>query len=56
VQKNIDLDKLALQQEEVSEVRFIDYRDLRRKVMSHEPGYVPHDEEYKKLFAYLDQC
>lgn len=53
VRKDLDLSKIKLQQEEVSEIKFIPWQELKQKIDAKDPSFVPHDEEYKKLFDKL---
>ena len=55
VRKNLELNKLELQPEEVSEVRLVHYKNLHRIITKETPGYVLHKEEYARLFETLDQ-
>ncbi len=55
VRKNLDLNKLTLQPEEVSEVKLIQYKNLQRIIARETPGYVLHKEECAKLFEVLDK-
>ncbi|MFH1608992.1 MAG: NUDIX domain-containing protein [Patescibacteria group bacterium] len=51
---DLDLSQIKLQEEEVSEVKFIDYKELKRIIESKNKTFVPHDDEYKLLFDYLE--
>lgn len=53
VKKDLDLSKLKLQKEEVSEVKFIFYKDLEAVINRGDKEFVSHPEEYKKLFQEL---
>lgn len=50
----LDTDKIIKQEEEVSEVKFIDYKELKRLIESKDQTFVSHDDEYKLLFDYLE--
>lgn len=54
VRRDVDITQLVLQEEEVAEVRFILWKELRN-ILDEEGGdFVRHPEEYKKLFEYLE--
>lgn len=53
VEKDLDLPSLRLQKEEVVEVKWIPWQELEGKISAIDPTFVPHPEEYKKLFEYL---
>ena len=53
IKLNLDLSKLELQEEEVSEVRFIYYKKLEQMVKDKARGLLIHQEEYDKLFKVL---
>ncbi|MFC1721446.1 NUDIX domain-containing protein [Patescibacteria group bacterium] len=55
VRKNVDVQKLKLQPEEVSEVKLVHYKDLQKIISDKTPGYVLHDDEYRRLFEILDK-
>ena len=56
VQTNLDISSLNLQEEEVSEVKFINFMDLKKKILNNDSDFVPHKEEYEKLFEYLENA
>lgn len=51
--RNLDLSTLCLQKEEVTAVRWIPFRELEKLVSADDKNFVPHDNEYKKLFKIL---
>jgi len=53
IKKDLDISRINLQKEEVAEIKFIPWQDLEKKIKTKDPAFVPHDEEYKKLFEYL---
>jgi len=53
IRRNLDVEKLVLQKEEVAEVKFIDIQELKDILAKKDPAFVMHDEEYKALFEYL---
>jgi len=55
VRKNLNVDKLKKQYEEVSEVKFIPCKKLRDLIESEDSSFVSHSEEYKLLFRYLNE-
>ena len=52
---DLELSKLKLQEEEVSEVTYIPYEDFEKMIQNHDPNIVNHPEEYAKLFKILHQ-
>jgi isopentenyldiphosphate isomerase len=55
VKLDLDISKLQLQEEEVSEIKYISYKELQKKVNSKDESLVPHDEQYRRLFEILNQ-
>ena len=55
VRKDIDVSNIQLQKEEVVEVKFIDFRQLEKMIISDVNNFVPHPEEYKKLFEFIEK-
>ncbi|MFZ2310883.1 MAG: NUDIX domain-containing protein, partial [Patescibacteria group bacterium] len=53
VKKDLDLDNIKKQYEEVAEVKFIPYIELKDLIESGDASFVPHPEEYKLLFKYI---
>ncbi len=53
VEADLDIDKLKLQQEEVSGIQNIYYEDFERMVKNKDKDIVNHPEEWEKLFAIL---
>lgn len=53
VEADLDINKLKLQQEEVSEIQNIYYEDFERMVKNKDKDIVNHPEEWEKLFAIL---
>jgi isopentenyl-diphosphate Delta-isomerase len=51
VTKNVLPQDLHLQKEEISEVQWIAVDDLKKALLSEPQKFVPHEEEYKKLFS-----
>ncbi|MGD1003076.1 MAG: NUDIX domain-containing protein [Minisyncoccia bacterium] len=45
--------KLNLQKEEVSETRWMPYQELEKQLISNSLSFVPHPDEYDKLFPEL---
>ncbi len=50
---DLDLAKVKLQKEEVSEIKFIPFAELEKIINSGDENFVPHPQEYKKLFEEL---
>jgi len=55
IKKDLDLSKMVMQKEEVSEVKWIPWQELEKKINENDSTFVPHPEEYKKLFEYLNK-
>jgi isopentenyldiphosphate isomerase len=55
IRKDLDTDKIEKQYEEVAEVKFIPYLELKNLIESGDASFVPHPEEYKLLFKYLSE-
>lgn len=51
---DLDISKLVLQKEEVSEVKWIDQKDLSEVYEKKDTSFVQHQEEYAKLLTFLD--
>ena len=51
VTKNVFLSDLHLQKEEISEVQWMSVNELKKALVSEAQKFVPHEEEYKKLFS-----
>lgn len=52
---NVRVEHLLLQVEEVAEAVWVPIKELERRVKDADPVLVPHDEQYRRLFAYLDR-
>jgi isopentenyldiphosphate isomerase len=52
---DIDPTRIVKQEEEVSEVKFIPYKELQKIIENKDPSFVPHPEEYKLLFDYINK-
>lgn len=55
VELDLDIEKLVLQKEEVSEVKFVSIDEFKRMISDPKSNLVPHKEEYKKLLEYLSK-
>jgi len=53
VKMDLDPNKIIRQEEEVSEVKFIPYKELQGIIENKDPNFVRRPEEYKVLFDYL---
>lgn len=47
------IEEYVFKDEEVSEVKYVYYKNLEKMVENRTPGLLMHDEEYKKLFEYI---
>lgn len=50
---DLDTRTLALQQDEVAKVNSIHFAELEKMIKRENNGFVPHDEEYARLFSEL---
>lgn len=50
-----DASKFRLQDEEVAETKWISWQELQKTIQGGDASFVPHREEYQKLFAELKQ-
>lgn len=55
VEMDLDIEKLKLQEEEVSEVKNIYYKDFEQMIKSEDKDIVYHPEEWKNLFRILHE-
>ncbi len=55
VKMDLDLSNIKKQVEEVSEVKFIPYLELKKLIDNKDPYFVKHPSEYELLFSYLSQ-
>ena len=53
VRTDLEISDIELQKEEVAEVKFVDLRELEKKIGNEANVFVPHQEEYEKLFEIL---
>jgi isopentenyl-diphosphate Delta-isomerase len=51
VEKDLSLSEIHIQQEEISEVKWISIDHLKHALISKPQNFAPHEEEYEKLFA-----
>jgi len=49
----IDMNTITVDPAEVSDVRFLPIEELKRDLVKNSQLYVPHEEEYARLFAHL---
>jgi len=54
VKMELDPEKIIKQEEEVSEVKLISYKELKKIIESGDPTFVSHEKEYELLFDYLE--
>jgi isopentenyldiphosphate isomerase len=53
VEKDIEVQDINFQQDEISEVKYIPFQELEERIKDDDRQYVDHPEEYKKLFEVL---
>lgn len=52
---DIDIENVTIQKEEVSEVKFVSYKELQEMVKNKDKTLVEHDEIHDKLFPILEE-
>lgn len=52
---DLDLYNTKIQKEELTDIRFINYKELEEKLINKDPSFVPFTEEHEKLFKYLKE-
>jgi isopentenyldiphosphate isomerase len=55
VKMDLEPSEIKKQAEEVSEVKFISYKELQNLILKKDPTFVQHPEEYKLLFNFLEK-
>ena len=50
---NLDVQITNIQEEELSNIRFINYKELERNLIEQNPSFVPYTQEHELLFKYL---
>jgi len=55
VRRSIDLKKLVLQRSEVQQATLIPLQKVKQLVTQKSPAFVPHPEEYRRLFKILEE-
>lgn len=50
---DLDITNVSLQIEEVTEVRYINYKEFENYLINNDPRFVPYCDEHKMLFEYL---
>ena len=53
LQRDLDITNISLQIEEVTDVRFINYKEFENYLKKGDPRFVPYCDEHKMLFEYL---
>ena len=52
---DLDLYNTKIQKEELTDIRFINYKELEEQLINKDPSFVPFTEEHEKLFKYLKE-
>lgn len=52
---NLDVDSAKLQKEELSDIKFINYKEFEKRLTEKDPTFVPYTEEHELLFKYLKE-
>jgi isopentenyldiphosphate isomerase len=55
VRKDLNINEIKKQYEEVAEVKFMPYVQLKDLIVNKDTSFVPHPEEYELLFKYLSE-
>lgn len=50
---NLEIGNAHLQKEELSDIKFIHYKDFKKRLEEKDPNFVPYTEEHELLFKYL---
>lgn len=53
LRKKIKLDDIVIQEDEVSEVKYMDINDVYNSIQNNSELFVPNKEDYKRIFEYL---
>lgn len=53
VSKDIPLSDFRIQELEISELRYLPWRELQGHIDAHDPAFISHPNEYEQLFGYL---
>lgn len=52
---DLDIQKATIQKEELSDIRFINYREFKQNLQEKDPSFVPYTKEHELLFKYLSE-
>lgn len=52
---DLDLYNTKIQKEELTDIRFINYKELEERLINKDSSFVPFSEEHEKLFKYLKE-
>ena len=55
VEIDIEIEKIKMQKEEVSEVKLLHFKELKKLIENNDPTFVRHPDEFKLLFDYLEK-
>lgn len=55
LKRNVDIEHTKLQVEELTNIKYIDYKYLETILKEKDKDYVPYNKEHEKLFQILDQ-
>ena len=55
VEKNVKIEELVLQKEEVSDVKYVPYKEFEKMLVTQKEQIVEHDEIYKRILAILHE-
>mgnify|MGYP001558620232 CR=1 FL=1 len=55
VRRDLDIHKMTIQKEEVSEIKLINFKELEQLISVGDQSFVAHPEEFKRLFTKLNE-
>ncbi len=55
LRNNLDIQTTNIQEEELSDIKFINYKELKQNLMGKNPLFVPYSKEHELLFKYLSE-
>lgn len=52
---DLDIQKTNIQKEELSDIKFINYKEFKQSLKEKDPSFVPYTKEHELLFKYLSE-
>ena len=53
LKKDFELNDITIQEEEVSDIKLVNYNEVIFSIENHDKSLVPNKEDYKRIFSYL---